>query len=250
MSEGAAGPDCLQAWPPALGAVAAGWQPVLGRFWRSDEGERLNTFLRDRLAAGAVIYPPEPLKALRLTAPEQVRVLVLGQDPYHGAGQAHGLAFDVRPDCKPPPSLRNIFKELAREYGPAPALQSGLLANWACQGVLLLNACLTVEDGQAASHARRGWEQLTELILTELQASARPLCVLLWGAHAQARWDAVAAAVPAAGPRGVLHANHPSPLSALRPPVPFIGCGHFSQANAWLMAQGLAPVDWLARSAP
>ena len=250
MNEGAAGPDRLQAWPPALDAVALGWQPVLGRFWRSGEGERLNAFLRERLAGGAVIYPPEPLKALRLTPPEAVRVLVLGQDPYHGPGQAHGLTFDVRSDCKPPPSLRNIFKELAREYGPAPTLRSGLLAGWARQGVLLLNACLTVEDGQAASHARRGWEHLTELILTELQARARPLCVLLWGAHAQARWDAVAAAVPAAGPRGVLRANHPSPLSALRPPVPFIGCGHFTQANAWLMAQGLAPVDWLAPSAP
>ena len=114
MNEGAAGPDRLQAWPPALDAVALGWQPVLGRFWRSGEGERLNAFLRERLAGGAVIYPPEPLKALRLTPPEAVRVLVLGQDPYHGPGQAHGLAFDVRSDCKPPPSLRNIFKELAR----------------------------------------------------------------------------------------------------------------------------------------
>lgn len=242
-------PDRLQAWPPAPDAVAPGWQPVLGRFWRSGEGERLNTFLRARLAAGAVVYPPEPFKALRLTPPERVHVLVLGQDPYHGPGQAHGLAFDVRPDCKAPPSLRNIFKELAREYGPAPTLRSGLLADWARQGVLLLNACLTVEDGQAGSHARQGWERLTELILGELQASARPLCVLLWGAHAQARWDAVAEAVPAAGPRGVLRANHPSPLSALRPPVPFIGCGHFAQANAWLTAQGLAPVDWLARAA-
>jgi uracil-DNA glycosylase len=100
--------------------VAPGWQPVLGRFWRSGEGERLNTFLRARLAAGAVVYPPEPFKALRLTPPERVHVLVLGQDPYHGPGQAHGLAFDVRPDCKAPPSLRNIFKELAREYGPRP----------------------------------------------------------------------------------------------------------------------------------
>ena len=240
----------LSAWPPALDAVAPGWQPVLGRFGRSAEGERLNAFLRERLAAGAVIYPPEPLKALRLTPPDRVRVLVLGQDPYHGPGQAHGLAFDVRPDCKAPPSLRNIFKELAREYGPAPTLQSGLLADWARQGVLLLNACLTVEDGQAGSHARRGWEHLTELVLSQLQASARPLCVLLWGAHAQARWDAVAAAAPAAGPRCVLRANHPSPLSALRPPVPFIGCGHFSQANAWLTAQQLAPVDWLGRAAP
>ena len=245
MSGGAVGPDRLQAWPPGPDAVAPGWQPVLNRFWRSSEGEGLNAFLRERLAAGAVIYPPEPLKALRLTPPEQVRVLVLGQDPYHGFGQAHGLAFDVRPDCKPPPSLRNIFKELAREYGPAPTLQSGLLAGWARQGVLLLNACLTVEDGQAGGHARRGWEHLTEGILGELQASARPLCVLLWGAHAQARWDAVAATRPAAGPRGVLRANHPSPLSALRPPVPFIGCGHFSQANAWLTAHGAAPVAWL-----
>lgn len=249
MNEAAPGPDRLQAWPPGLDAVAPGWQPVLQRFWRSGEGERLNAFLRERLAAHALIYPPEPLKALRLTPPERVRVLVLGQDPYHGAGQAHGLAFDVQPGCKAPPSLRNIFKELAREYGPAPTLQSGLLAYWAHQGVLLLNACLTVEDGQAGSHARRGWESLTESILAELQASARPLCVLLWGAHAQARWDSVVAAVPAAGPRGVLRANHPSPLSALRPPLPFIGCGHFSQANAWLKAQGLAPVDWLAPSA-
>ena len=245
MSEAAPGPDRLQGWPPGPDAVAPGWQPVLNGFWLGREGERLNAFLRERLAAHAVIYPPEPLKALRLTPPEQVRVLVLGQDPYHGPGQAHGLAFDVRPDCKPPPSLRNIFKELAREYCTAPTLQSGLLAGWARQGVLLLNACLTVEDGQAASHARHGWENLTDRILSALQASARPLCVLLWGGHAQARWDAVAAVRPAAGPRCVLRANHPSPLSALRPPVPFIGCGHFSQANAWLQGQGLAPINWL-----
>ena len=245
MSTGTPTPDRLQGWPPGPDAVAPGWQPVLSGFWQGSEGARLNVFLRERLAAHALIYPPEPLKALRLTPPEQVRVLVLGQDPYHGPGQAHGLAFDVRPDCKPPPSLRNIFKELAREYGPAPTLQSGLLAGWARQGVLLLNACLTVEDGQAASHARRGWESLTEMILSELQASERPLCVLLWGAHAQARWDAVAATMRAAGPRSVLRANHPSPLSALRPPVPFIGCGHFSQANAWLTAHGAAPVAWL-----
>ena len=245
MSAGAPGPDRLQSWPLALDAVAPGWQPVLARFWHSPAGAQLDAFMRERLAAGAVIYPPEPLKALRLTPPEQVRVLVLGQDPYHGPGQAHGLAFDVRPDCKAPPSLRNIFKELAREHGAAPTLQSGLLASWARQGVLLLNACLTVEDGQAGSHARRGWERLTDGVLSALQASARPLGVLLWGAHAQARWDAVAAAVPAAGPRCVLRANHPSPLSALRPPAPFIGCGHFGQANAWLQGQGLAPVNWL-----
>ena len=237
--------DRLLEWPPAPGAVAPGWQAVFDRFERSPAGARLDAFIGARLAAGAVIYPPEPLKALRLTPPAQVCVLILGQDPYHGAGQAHGLAFDVQPQCKAPPSLRNIFKELVREYGPAPALQSGLLADWARQGVLLLNACLTVEDGQAGSHARRGWESLTELILGELQASKRPLCLMLWGAHAQVRWDAVAAAMPAAGPRCVLRANHPSPLSALRPPVPFIGCGHFSQANAWLTAHGAAPVAWL-----
>lgn len=226
-----------------LGPVAAGWQPVVDAFAAGAEGRRLQDFLAARQEAGAVIYPPEPLRALRLTPPERVQAVILGQDPYHGPGQAEGLAFSVAPGVRPPPSLRNIFKELQRDLGqPMPA--SGSLAAWAEQGVLLLNTSLTVEEGQAASHAKKGWEALTDALIAHVAATASPCAYLLWGAHAQAKAPLIERAAQAAGREAlVLAANHPSPLSALRPPVPFIGCGHFGQAGRWLAARGRT-IDW------
>lgn len=219
-------------WP-----VAPGWQPLTDAFFASASGQQLLAFLRARLAAGAVIFPPQPLRALQLTPPEDVRVVILGQDPYHGRGQGEGLAFSVRPGVPLPPSLRNIFKELQRDLGtPAPPFPDpgGSLVRWARSGVLLLNTTLTVEEGQAASHARRGWEVLTDALIRHVGEGARPVVFMLWGSHAQAK----RALIPADRGHLVLVANHPSPLSALRPPLPFIGCGHFGQARAFRARHG------------
>jgi len=213
-------------WP-----VAPGWQALVDDFFASAVGVKLQGFLRERLEAGAVIFPPQPLRALELTPPEQVRVVILGQDPYHGRGQAEGLAFSVAPGVPLPPSLRNIFKELQRDLGtPPPAFPQpgGSLVKWATHGVLLLNTCLTVEEGQAASHAGRGWEVLTDAVIRQVAAGDRPVVFMLWGSHAQSK-----RALIDADRHRVLTANHPSPLSALRPPLPFIGCGHFGEARAW-----------------
>lgn len=226
-----------------FGPVAAGWQPVVDAFVQSTEGRRLQDFLAARQADGAVMYPPEPLRALRLTPPERVHAVILGQDPYHGPGQAEGLAFSVAPGVRLPPSLRNIFKELQRDLGCAPPA-SGSLAAWAERGVLLLNTSLTVEEGQAASHARKGWEALTDALIARVAALASPCVYLLWGAHAQAKAPLIEREARAAGREAlVLMANHPSPLSALRPPVPFLGCGHFGQASRWLAERGQF-LDW------
>ena len=226
-------PDRLTEWAPERWPVAAGWAPVVAGFLASPSGRQLGDFMRQRLAAGAVIYPPRPFRALELTAPEQVHAVVLGQDPYHGPGQAEGLAFSVREGVKLPPSLRNIFKEL----GCQPA--HGSLVDWAERGVLLLNACLTVEQGLPASHARHGWEELTDALLKHVAARASPCVYLLWGAHAQAKAALIEQTAAAHGRDVlVLQANHPSPLSASRPPVPFLGCGHFRQARDWLAARG------------
>ena len=213
-------------WP-----VAIDWQPVVDEFFAGTAGQKLLAFLRQRLDAGAVIFPPRPLRALELTPAEKVRVVILGQDPYHGRGQAEGLAFSVAPGVALPPSLRNIFKELQRDLGtplpkfPAPG---GSLVNWATHGVLLLNTCLSVEEGSAASHAGKGWEVLTDSLIRQVSAGVQPVVFMLWGAHAQSK-----RALIDGDRHKVLLANHPSPLSAVRPPLPFIGCGHFSQARDW-----------------
>lgn len=211
--------------------VAPGWRELVQNFFGSPDGIRLQDFLAERLAAGATIFPPSPLRALELTAPDAVRVVILGQDPYHGRGQAEGLAFSVAPGVPLPPSLRNIFKELQRDLGaPFPSFPTpgGSLALWARRGVLLLNTCLTVEECQPASHAGRGWEVLTDAIIGHVSRTAQPCVFMLWGAHAQSK-----RAIIDQQRHLVLTANHPSPLSALRPPVPFIGCGHFSSARLW-----------------
>ena len=246
----------LSQWAPQNWPVHADWQPVLEAFWRSAPGVSLADFVQSRLDAGAVVYPQHPLWALQLTPLSQVKVVILGQDPYHGPHQAQGLSFSVAPSVKIPPSLRNIFKELQRDLGQSMPTHGSLEA-WAKRGVLLLNTSLTVEDGQPASHAKRGWEQLTDALLAEVARTA-PACVyMLWGGHAQAKAELIEREThtqpagfvglrAADAPKRealVLKANHPSPLSALRPPLPFIGCGHFSQAKAWLAEKNLA-LDW------
>ena len=218
-------------------ALAPGWRAPVEAFLASDDGQRLVHFLKERRQAGAAIYPPEPFTALALTPFDAVRIVILGQDPYHGAGQAHGLAFSVPPGVRPPPSLRNMFLELQRDLGCTPP-PHGSLEAWARQGVLLLNAVLTVEDGSPGAHAGRGWEALTAALLQRLADDPQPKVFMLWGALAQARRGSIAT------PHLVLEANHPSPLSARRPPVPFLGCGHFSRANAFLQANGRGAIAW------
>lgn len=219
------------------------WRPLAERFAASPPGAALQSFLDRRIAVGAAIYPPRPLHALELTPLAGVRVVILGQDPYHGAGQAHGLAFSVPDGIRPPPSLRNIFLELHQDLGCAiPA--AGSLERWARQGVLLLNSVLTVEDGRPASHAGRGWEVFTDAVIDALAGDTRPKVFMLWGAHAQAKQLRIAGA---RSEHVVLIANHPSPLSARRGPQPFLGCRHFSRANAFLTGNGRDAVDWCGR---
>ena len=227
----------------ASATVAPDWQPLLHGFWASATGQQLLAFVQQRAQAGATIYPPQPLRALQLTPLAQVRVVILGQDPYHGPGQAEGLAFSVPSGQRLPPSLRNIFKELLREQGlPAAAMPtSGSLLHWAEQGVLLLNTTLTVEDGQPASHAKQGWEVLTDQLIAACSALPHPVAFLLWGGHAQAKLPLIDASRHL-----VLQANHPSPLSALRGPSPFIGCGHFGRVNQWLSLRSDKNIHWLA----
>ena len=232
----------LTAWAPGQWPVDPGWAPLLQAFWASPQGRRLGDFMAQRLAAGATIYPSQPLRALELTPLPAVRIVILGQDPYHGPNQAHGLAFSVQHGQRVPPSLRNIFNEIERATPPevqAQAPRSACLEPWARQGVLLLNTCLTVEAGAPGSHAKKGWEALTDGIIQAVSQSAEPVVFMLWGAHAQAKQSLIAP-----GRHLVLTANHPSPLSARRPPQPFWGCGHFAEANAWLSRQGREGILW------
>ena len=232
----------LSQWPPALEDLAPEWRDTVQAFLASDAGQSLSVRVQAALAMGAVIYPPDPFRALTMTVLADVRVVILGQDPYHGPGQAEGLAFSVAPGVRLPPSLRNIFKELQGSLG-LPMPSDGSLVRWARQGVLMLNTSLTVEEGRPASHARWGWQVLTDRLLVQVASQPRPLVFMLWGAHAQARQALVEASAPD-GRHLFLLANHPSPLSALRPPIPFLGCRHFARANAWLLGQGQRAIDW------
>jgi uracil-DNA glycosylase len=233
---------CLTHWLTGLDAVTGDWRPLIDGFLASPAGQKVGAFVRARLAAGAVVYPLQPFRAFTLTPRDAVRVVILGQDPYHGPGQAEGLAFSVAPGIRIPPSLRNIFKELQRDLGLKPPA-NGSLVRWAEQGVLLLNASLTVEAGAAGSHARQGWEALTDAVVESVARQSGPVVFLLWGAHAQAKRELIARADPD-GRHRVLMANHPSPLSALRPPQPFLGCGHFRAANEFLSLNQETPVNW------
>ena len=208
--------------------VPSGWRAVTDHFQHSEAGKALIEFVDGRVNAGAIVYPAQVFRVLSLTAPADVRVVILGQDPYHGPGQAQGLAFSIAAGQKTAPSLRNILAEVAADTG-APSVCVTDLTPWAEQGVLLLNAVLTVEDGQPQSHAQQGWEVLTDALLQHLAAQSEPMVFMLWGAAAQRKQIFIDA-----NRHRVLIANHPSPLSARRPPVPFIGCRHFSQANAFL----------------
>lgn len=216
------------------------WRRMLEEFGASPEGLGLMVRLEEDIASGAKVFPPTPYRAFELTPYEDVKVVVLGQDPYHGDGQAHGLAFSVNPGVKVPPSLRNIWKELLFEglvAGRTPS--SGSLVGWASQGVLLMNAVLTVRAHEPASHKDWGWEKLTDEVIRRLNERKRPMVFMLWGKFAQAKRSLINAERHL-----VLEANHPSPLSATRGPIPFIGCGHFQKANDWLECHSFVPVDW------
>ncbi|HEY0625157.1 MAG TPA: uracil-DNA glycosylase [Allosphingosinicella sp.] len=201
----------------------------------------LRSFLVAEKAAGKRVFPAgcDWFRALDLTPLEEVRVVILGQDPYHGAGQAHGLCFSVKRGVRVPPSLVNIYKELESDLGHPPP-PHGFLEHWARQGVLLLNAVLTVEMGMAASHQGRGWERFTDAAIRLVNAKPQPVVFMLWGSHAQKK-AAFVDSIERGGRHLVLKAPHPSPLSAH---TGFFGCRHFSKANAFLKEQGLEPIDW------
>ena len=213
------------------------WKDRLESEFSSPYMSALKQFLVQEKQSGKRIFPKgnEYFRALDLTPPDQVRAVILGQDPYHGDGQAHGLCFSVQPGVRPPPSLINIYKELQDDLGIAPR-QHGFLEHWAKEGVLLLNSVLTVRRGEAGSHQGRGWENFTDSIIREVDALDHPVVFFLWGSHAQKK-----AAFVNRQKHLVLKAPHPSPLSAHRG---FLGCKHFSQANAFLEEKGLKPIDW------
>lgn len=217
------------------------WRSVLEPVLATPEARRLGGWLRAEEAAGRTIYPPRGsrLAALERTPLDAVKVVILGQDPYHGPGQAHGLCFSVPGRVALPPSLRNIYKELAEDCGIAqPA--AGDLTRWAEQGVLLLNNTLTVEQGRAGSHAGKGWEAITDACVAAVAERGEPCVFILWGSHAQGK----AARIPALGASErhlVIKSPHPSPLSAHRG---FFGSKPFSRTNAFLEQSGCEPVDW------
>jgi uracil-DNA glycosylase len=223
-------------------AVPESWQGVLAPLLATPEARRLGGFLRRRESEGTEIYPPrgQRLRALELTAFDKVRAVILGQDPYHGPGQAHGLCFSVPHGVKPPPSLVNVFKEIAQDLGiRAPG--HGNLESWARQGVLLLNDVLTVERGKAHAHKGLGWETITDAIVAAVAAKSEPCVFMLWGSHARKKVERLPGLV--AGPHLLLSAPHPSPFSAH---TGFLGCRHFSKANAFLEAKGRGTIDWAA----
>ena len=218
-------------------ALHESWKaPLLSEF-KSDYMAALKDFLIAEKAAGKHIYPKgsEWFRALDLTPLDKVRVVILGQDPYHGPGQAHGLCFSVKPGVRPPPSLLNIYKELESDLS-INRPRHGFLEHWAKQGVLLLNSVLTVEMAKAASHQGKGWERFTDAVIRQVNDRPDPVVFLLWGAYAQKK-----AAFVDTSRHLVLKAAHPSPLSAHNG---FLGCKHFSATNAFLTSKGLAPIDW------
>lgn len=213
------------------------WKQRVGDWLLRPEMQSLSSFLRDRKQAGARIYPPGPqiFAAFEATPFDAVKVVILGQDPYHGPGQAHGLCFSVQPGVPVPPSLVNIYKEIQADLGIVPA-DHGCLLPWARQGVLLLNAVLTVEESRAGAHQGKGWEGFTDHVIQTLANERENLVFLLWGSYAQAKGKVIDARR-----HRVLRAPHPSPLSAHRG---FLGCGHFSAANRYLQDRGASPIDW------
>ena len=213
------------------------WLDAIGDEFTAPYMRELSHFLRAEQARGKRIFPrgSDIFTALELTPPAAVRVVILGQDPYHGPGQAHGLSFSVPPGVPVPPSLRNIFTELKNDLGLEPP-SHGCLRHWALQGVLLLNSVLTVESGLAGSHQNRGWERFTDRLLEVVVSGGRPTVFLLWGAQAKKKMANLDG-----NSHLILTAPHPSPLSAHRG---FLGCGHFSQANDFLQRSGRGVIDW------
>ena len=217
--------------------LAEDWKQALGDEFDQPYMQQLRAFLLEEKAAGKAIFPPGPLifNALNSTPLSKAKVVIIGQDPYHGPGQAHGLCFSVQPGVRPPPSLQHIYKEIHRDLGH-PIPNHGCLQSWAEQGVLLLNAVLTVTQGQAGAHANRGWERFTSRIIEILNSECEHLVFMLWGSYAQKKGQHIDTSRHC-----VLKSVHPSPLSAHRG---FIGCGHFSAANAYLMEKGREPINW------
>ena len=213
------------------------WKEALAPQFEQPYMKSLKEFLKGRKQIGSIIFPKgnEYFRALDLTPLDKVRVVILGQDPYHGDGQAHGLCFSVKPGVRIPPSLKNIYKELETDLGIKP-VNHGFLESWAQQGVLLLNSVLTVERGQAASHQGKGWEQFTDAVIRAVNEREEPVVFMLWGSYAQKK-----AAFVDQSKHLVLKSPHPSPLSAHNG---FLGCRHFSKANAFLESKGLKPIDW------
>lgn len=213
------------------------WKELLTEEFEKPYMQQLGDFLRAEKAAGKTIYPPGPLmfNALNSTPFDKVKVVVLGQDPYHGPDQAHGLSFSVPAGVRIPPSLLNIYKEIERDLA-LPIPNHGCLQSWADQGVLLLNATLSVQQANAGSHQKKGWEQFTDRIVALLNEQREGLVFLLWGSYAQKKGRIIDA-----NKHCVLKSVHPSPLSAHRG---FLGCGHFSAANLYLQQQGLSPINW------
>ena len=213
------------------------WMNEVGTEFDKPYMHNLKAFLSAEKQAGQVVFPrgDEIFNALNTTNFDKVRVVILGQDPYHGPGQAHGLSFSVREGVALPPSLLNIYKEIVAEYGGAIP-RSGDLTRWAAQGVLLLNATLTVRQAQAGSHQNKGWEEFTDAIVRAINERREHVVFLLWGAYAQKK-----GAIIDRAKHLVLSAPHPSPLSAHRG---FLGCGHFKKANEYLSANGYTPIDW------
>lgn len=213
------------------------WLEVLGDEFERDYMKKLRAFLLERSRAGATIYPPGRLifNALDSTPLSEVKVVILGQDPYHGPGQAHGLCFSVQKGVRPPPSLINIFKEIEADLG-LPVPDHGCLQAWADRGVLLLNAVLTVERGNAGAHQGQGWEFFTDAVINAVNLRRDNVVFLLWGSQARKKGAGINR-----DRHLVLTAPHPSPLSAHRG---FLGCRHFSKANEWLQSRGVAPIDW------
>jgi uracil-DNA glycosylase len=233
--------------------LPADWAAVLSASRVQAALNNIAVAIDQALARGELIFPADPWRALRMTPLSDVKVVILGQDPYHGPDQAQGLAFSVDNHVKCPPSLRNIFQEIDRDprlnKSPLRTESSNDLSRWAQQGVLLLNTTLTVKAGLAASHARLGWQTITEALIKAVAQSAQPVAFLLWGNHAQGLAPLVESSdainpKTVIGPRLTLQCNHPSPLSARRGATPFIGCGHFGDTNQWLASQGLAPITW------
>lgn len=221
----------------AQAALHESWKAALNAEFDSDYMAGLRAFLKAEKAAGKQIFPHSKnwFRALELTPLDAVKLVILGQDPYHGPCQAHGLCFSVMPGVRPPPSLQNIYKELQADLNIAPA-KHGFLEHWARQGVLLLNSVLTVEAHQAASHQKRGWERFTDAAIAAVNENAAPTAFLLWGAYAQKK-----AAFVDENRHRVLRAAHHSPLAAHNG---FFGCRHFSKANGFLAQNGRAPIDW------